>query len=258
MSMRPYARSSLACLILLLPTSRLTSAADDQGPIARRQAIEQGTARWKRLRDAGSPHSDLPVTAFEHASVPLMDASRLLQARAFDGGGGPVIGTEKPLDVHVIDHSAIGGHPFPPAADLVARICVSQATTRLSADQRSLYSEFRATVQEILRGDAGDSIDGAPQITMLRRGGAVRLPSGATVRHRVNNRSMPRSGECYLAFLDYRDDLHIYDLLTAYWLRDNTVEPLDAEEQYFRFAGVAVDALLAELNAIQTAPRPRK
>ena len=62
---------------------------------------------------------------------------------------------------------------------------VLDAKAHLSSDKTGIYSEFVVQVEEVLQNNAKESLNLSRMISLERFGGAVRFPSGATVRYEV-------------------------------------------------------------------------
>lgn len=100
---------------------------------------------------------------------------------------------------------------LPPMPDLPVKMshavvvgAVKRVQTYLSDDRRNIYTEYTVAVEEVLKDESGLSLYSGSTITLDRRGGAVRLPSGRVLRDVVKGNGLPLvSGTRYMLFLYY-------------------------------------------------------
>jgi hypothetical protein len=113
------------------------------------------------------------------------------------------------------------------ASDCVVVGTVSAGQSYFSNDRRSIYSEFKLSVQETIKTSnapylrAGDSID------IQRKGGVIRLQSGKVLTRAVLTDSLPQIGGRYLLFLNYNQETEDYGVLTGYQFAGSEVYRLD-------------------------------
>jgi len=126
--------------------------------------------------------------------------------------------------------------PFSPS-DVVVVGTVTAGQSYLSNDRRNIYSEFKLKLQESIKNSANFYVRARDSITIQRKGGAVRLPSGKVVIRAVMADSMPQTGGRYLLFLKYDQSTEDYSVLMGYQLNGNEVYRLDGlnpEDSNFR------------------------
>jgi hypothetical protein len=105
-------------------------------------------------------------------------------------------------------------------SDAVIVGSVKDGQAYLSNDKRDIYTEFKITVQEVVK--SARYLQADDTIAIERNGGAVRLPSGKVLIRSVSDYSMPFVGKRYLLFLRYNgDSTEDYHLLTGYQLERN-------------------------------------
>lgn len=102
---------------------------------------------------------------------------------------------------------------------------VVDATAYLSNDQTGVYSEFTVRIERVFKNDKSSVVFPGDLITSERWGGRVIFPSGRIIAYANRGQRMPQLGQHYLFFLERNPEQ--YNLLTAYQLRAEQVEPLD-------------------------------
>jgi hypothetical protein len=91
---------------------------------------------------------------------------------------------------------------------------VTAAEAHLSENKKNVYSEFKVSVENVLK-TASSSIIAGTEITVDRIGGVVKYPNGRSVLYRLADTNMPAIGERYLLFLTSNNQQDI-SILTAY------------------------------------------
>ena len=114
------------------------------------------------------------------------------------------------------------------ASDVVVVGTVTASQSFLSNDRRDIYSEFKFKLQEVIKNSANFYVRMADSITIQRKGGVVRLPSGKVLTRGVMADSMPQTGSRYLLFLKYDENTQDYSVLMGYNLDGNDVYRLDS------------------------------
>jgi hypothetical protein len=97
----------------------------------------------------------------------------------------------------------------------------------LSNDKRSIYSEFKVKVLEVVKATGAMSLRADDSIEIQRKGGAIRLRSGKVLVRGALADSMPQIGKRYLLFLKYNQDTDDFAIVTGYQLDGNDVYRLD-------------------------------
>ena len=124
-------------------------------------------------------------------------------------------------------HFSKNSMPFA-ESDVVVVGTVTAGQSFLSNDRRDIYSEFKLKLEECIKNSANFYVRMADSITIQRKGGAVRLPSGKVLTRGVVADSMPQIGSRYLLFLKYDQSTQDYSVSMAYSLDGNDVYRLDA------------------------------
>ena len=109
---------------------------------------------------------------------------------------------------------------------------VRSAHAYLTPDKTGIYSEFNMAIETVVKNDTNNMIKTGDAITVERKGGRARMPSGSIVISWVSHQNMPRVGGRYLLFLTHQfetpnDTPEDFYLLTGYELRDGRVGLLD-------------------------------
>lgn len=136
---------------------------------------------------------------------------------------------------------------------------VVDAKAHLSLKRRSVFSEFRVEIENILKDSGHKAFENKKILTAEREGGIVRYPSGHKFWYRVPGQRMPRIGERYLLFLT--DNFPIYGrqkqdlyLLTGYELKEGLVFPLDnpgdSHPLVSTYNGLEESKLFRDLNTV--------
>lgn len=142
---------------------------------------------------------------------------------------------------------------FPSVADSDAVVTgeIVSATARLSADHRVLYSEFRLVVDDIYH--SAPFMRPGDALTVLRNGGAVRLPSARLFSFRVVGERMPVVGGRYLLFLVYEQSSETFYIQTGYRLHQGVAHALDERAQLKPYDNRPETELLARLQEAASA-----
>jgi hypothetical protein len=147
------------------------------------------------------------------------------------------------------------------AAVIIGTVC--RADAYLTPDKTGVYSEFAVKVDSILKEDPKKQLTGGDTITLERKGGRVRMPSGKIAVSWTNHQDMPKVGSRYVFFLthDFEVAGDTYDdfyLLTGYELKDGKVFPLDKspKQSVLDYKGTAESSFLTDLVEALKAPMP--
>lgn len=116
----------------------------------------------------------------------------------------------------------------------------------LSDDRTGIYSEFSINIERILK--SSEVLKEADEIFVERAGGAVRFPNGKVQRIIVFlGQEMPQAGQRYIFFLKKLEDEKNYSILTAYEIRENKINPLDAIEPYTKYDNANSNSFLDKI-----------
>ena len=132
---------------------------------------------------------------------------------------------------------------------------VRSAHAYLTPDKTGIYSEFQVSTETVIKNDPNNMIKDGATITVERRGGRVRMPSGRIVISWVSHQNMPRVGGRYLLFLTHQfetpnDTPKDFYLLTGYELKEGKVGLLDDTlpgHPITRYDGTSETTLLSDL-----------
>ncbi len=194
----------------------------------------------------------LPVAELD-AALPTDEHDRTLRlarnARFADPTGWPIDPNQPEYSVHWIDR-----HPRtePPHqnSDVILVGTVEARRAFVAADRRGVYSEFDLRVLAVLKdvGPSGASLQPGDRVTAFRRGGAVRLPSGAFVRREIEPDGLPETGRDYLLFLSREPVAEGFLILGGYVASSPHIEPLDVGGSYPAYDSLSLDELVALLQ----------
>jgi hypothetical protein len=189
----------------------------------------------------GKPQKDLVETRQEiDARVPSTDfdapetghpeekAKRWKKNKHYDKGNWVSRNPSDEGTATVIDSHAFFALPALPVAqsDVILTARILNAEAHLSNDKTGVYSEFKARVSEVFKG-AIPTLSRTDLVTISRRGGKVRYPSGHVERYEIMNQFMPAIGKRYLFFLKAIPDSDDYEIITGYEVGLERVHPLD-------------------------------
>jgi hypothetical protein len=142
---------------------------------------------------------------------------------------------------------------------------VKSAHAYVTPDKTGIYSEFQVALGTVIKNDPKNLINADATITVERKGGRARMPSGRIVISWVSHQNMPRVGGRYLLFLTHdfetpNDTGKDFYLLTGYELRDGQVRLLDDTQPghpITRYDGATETTLLNDLfNTVAKTSKP--
>ncbi len=113
------------------------------------------------------------------------------------------------------------------SSDAIVTGSILSGQSFLSSDQANIYSEFKVTLQEVLKASGQLSLLAGDNIEIQRSGGSVRLRSGKILARCSAAQSMPIVGRRYLLFLKYNQDTQDFIVNTGYDLDGSHVYRLD-------------------------------
>jgi hypothetical protein len=108
-------------------------------------------------------------------------------------------------------------------AIVIGRVTDGQAY--LSNDKTGVYSVFSVQIEQALMNHS-DVVVTSGSIEVEREGGRVKFPSGRIHLYMTNEQNMPEIGSRYVFFLTAENE-GVFQIITAYELRDGKVFPLD-------------------------------
>jgi hypothetical protein len=238
-----------AIFIFLLGVLILTTA------LASRQ--ERGNEQRVAKQEKELDFSRFPITDF-HAPEPLdakLRAAREAKGRKYNDKHMPRISD----DTYQIYAGADWDVRLPalPVERSAAVVIggVRSARAYVTPDKTGIYAEFHVAIETVIKNDPNNMINDHATITVERRGGRVRMPSGKIVISWVSHQNMPRVGGRYLLFLTHQfespnDTPKDFYLLTGYELRDGQVRLLDDTlpgHPITRYEGTSETTLLSDL-----------
>lgn len=207
---------------------------------------------------------DLPVTDISVRSKSDEKSMRRAKSSRYDYKGDEAniqrfrLKESGPEDVFELPISHAPATPAIPVtqSDAVIVGVVADAQAFLSADETSVYSEFLVSIEDVLKNTSSQPVAATSSITLERRGGAVRFPSGKVLRRGKFVERMPLINKRYVFFLKSQDEVGSFDIITGYELRDGKVFPLDGVDtssggiklpQFAAYEGVDESKFLQQL-----------
>lgn len=123
---------------------------------------------------------------------------------------------------------------------------VSDAKAYLSNDKTGVYSVFVVSIEEVLK-HSGKLVVGSA-VEVEREGGRVKFPSGRTHLYVVSEQDMPRVGGRYVFFLAETGTEGVFEIITGYEIRADSVSPLDELPQTRAYENATPANFLNELK----------
>jgi hypothetical protein len=211
--------------------------------------VQAQTASTPPTASAGTPsYSPGPVTPYSVAAQPSSDVLRFRRGERYNlspNSSIPELGENSEPTLLDLPETHFERAPMPfQQSDAVVVASMQSGQSFLSGDKRNIYSEYRATVEDVAKAGirgvlTGDSID------VEREGGVVKLASGKTLTRGKFADSMPVVGGRYLLFLKYNPDTQDYHIQTGYQLQGGKVYRLD-DQNYSESSHEAQHALRIE------------
>jgi hypothetical protein len=113
---------------------------------------------------------------------------------------------------------------------------VSESEAHISENKKGLYSEFKLTVESVLKATDQEIHQGS-QVKVDRVGGYVKYPNGQQILYRIQGLNMPQVGSRYLFFLSSKRKPDLI-IITAYELTSEGVMPLDISSEHLALEGI--------------------
>ena len=123
---------------------------------------------------------------------------------------------------------------------------VSDAKAYLSNDKTGVYSVFSVLIEEVLKHSGKLTVGSA--IEAEREGGRVKFPSGRTHLYMISEQDMPRVGGRYVLFLSETNTENVFEIITGYEIRADSVSPLDELPQTRAYENAMPANFLNELK----------
>lgn len=216
-----------------------------------------GGNRQKTLREENPDFSRFPIADF-HAPEALdasLRAAREAKGRKYNNKHMPKI-TEETHQIFSTSDWDVRLPALPVGRSTAVGIgTIKHAHAYLTPDKTGIYSEFQVAIETVIKNDPDNPIKGGGVITVERKGGRARMPSGKIVVSWVSHQNMPRVGGRYILFLTHdfetpNDTPKDFYLLTGYELRDGQVHLLDDTQPghpITRYHGASESTLLSDL-----------
>ena len=174
--------------------------------------------------------TDLPVVNYTPKDEPseIMargpeGARQWKRQASFDRRGGKLNERSGYVCDLPLSHGSLDMQTLMARSDAIVTAGIATAEALLSPDRTGVFSQFSASVVEVLKGE----VRPGEVITLVRNGGLVRFPSGVLVGRGVCYETMPLVSRTYIFFLKHRPDTKDYHVVTGYELKDGTISALD-------------------------------
>jgi hypothetical protein len=152
-------------------------------------------------------------------------------------------------------------------SEVIAVATIKSGQSYFSNDRRNIYSEFRATLDEIFKAPNSLNLRVGDSIDIQREGGVITLQSGKVLVRGKLAASMPTAGGRYLIFLKYNPQTEDFLIETGYQLQDARVYRLDDQRNEesthdtirhpLRAEAESADVFLARVRAKEQAPHQK-
>jgi len=123
---------------------------------------------------------------------------------------------------------------------------ISDAKAYLSNDKTGVYSVFRVLVEEVIKHSGKLAVGSS--VEAEREGGRVKFPSGRMHLYMVSEQDMPQVGGRYVFFLKETNTDDVFEIITGYEIRADSVSPLDDLPQARSYENATPANFLNELK----------
>lgn len=201
-----------------------------------------------------SSTAEIPVADFK-ASLPTEDPARTLREARNTFFNDPREALIDPADptysIRAVDRQRLEEPPHQ-KSDTIVLGTVETSRAFVATDRRGLYSEFEVRVTSVIK-DVNTAKRMGPvapgdRLTAVRRGGAVRLPSGDILQRLVRPGGFPSVAQDYILFLKREPMIEAFTIVGGYHVKESEIEPLDDGWEYPGYAGMALDEFLTRLR----------
>lgn len=156
-----------------------------------------------------------------------------------------------------IARSGSRGRIDPLPAAMSAAVVVATITDYqpfLSEDHTAIYTELYANVEQVFK-DTTKSLTPGSTLTLIKSGGALRLPGGRVIKDLgINGNNFVDVKKRYVLFLTYDLATHAFEILKPWQLIDGRVTPLAVDDRNevqsgrSRYAEMTESAFLAAVQ----------
>lgn len=189
--------------------------------------------------------SHFPIVEFDSSET--KDAKRKTRAEKHDKSHWSVHPDSVSDSTVRVDSVDLSLPAFPTRqAQAVIIGTVSDAKAYLSNDRSGVYSVFVVLIEEVLKHSAKLAVGSAVEVE--REGGRVKFPSGRTHLYMISEQDMPRVGGRYVFFLSETSTEDVFEIITGYEIRPDSVSPLDELPQSRAYENVTPGNFLNELK----------
>lgn len=194
------------------------------------QPIPTSVSELPRELQAPAPqYSFGPPTEYNAARPDSKDVLRFRRGERYNSPDSPLPELGEDSDATLVGtlfDAPVVRFPFE-YSDTVVVGTVNTGQSYLSDDRHDIYSEFRVTLEEVIKTPTAPFLRIDDSIDVQRHGGIIKLPSGKLLTRGFLIDSMPVIGGRYLFFLKHTEQTEDYLIETGYQLVGNTVYRLD-------------------------------
>jgi len=180
---------------------------------------------------------------------PIQRAKRRARARKHDKSDwavNPEATSDTTVRVDFVDQT-LPAFPLAPNTFVVAGK-ITDSRAYLSNDKTGIYSVFSLQVEEVLMNASAKVLAPGALLELEREGGRVKFPSGRVNLYMIKEQDMPEIGSTYVFFLIDSDNETVFEIVTAYELRDGKVYPLDDLRNSRTYQNADVMKFMTELK----------
>lgn len=181
---------------------------------------------------ASAPFNNFgPITDYSTAQTDSFDSSHVRKGARYgiNNSQVPELGENSEPNLFDLPRSHTSKTVSATDYDTIVVGTVTGGQSYLSNDKRNIYSEFKITLQEVIKGPAG--LVAGQSIDIERSGGALRLPSGKILLRGSLTESMPQVGKRYAFILQSRTNEAGFILKTGYQLEGTHVYCIDNDQK---------------------------
>jgi hypothetical protein len=236
---------SLLTLFLIAMFAAFRQQAQDKFPFEQNDIIQK--------QQKGSNLNDFPVVDFSQSLLTEEDnIERKEKSKYFNKSNGRKIEENKKILEVTEAESWIESLPAIPVdkSDIILVGTINDSRAYLSEDKTNVYSEYTATVEDILYKKETTSSNYNEVISIMREGGRVKFESGHIQTYHLSGQGTPIKGNKYLMFIKELPSQQGAILLTAYKIIKGKIYPIDNVTSHLSLNGASIQVFRERLEAI--------
>jgi hypothetical protein len=111
-------------------------------------------------------------------------------------------------------------------ADTIVLGEVTRLQPFLTSDRKGLYNEYTVKIVDSIKAHLPEVIVPGYTLTLVRQGGAARLPDGRVVKHNIMHDITPAVGQQYLMFLQHLPELEAFAYIKLWLIQEGKMKAL--------------------------------